>query len=239
MLDFIGTIAVTAVVVVAINAVISTLGVSRAQRIALAIAAGLWIGLAAASADTGVFAAATPFPIIGLFLAAPLLAVAALAYLSPAWRAALLALPTPLLVGLNLSRPIGLFFLLLAAEGRLSGPFPIAAGWGDILVGALALPALLVALRPSRGGRSFLAVWNGLGALDLIVAVVLGVTSAQGSPLQLFDVGAGSAAVQFMPWALIPAVLVPLYLTVHAILFAQLRLSAAGARPDRLLSGVA
>jgi hypothetical protein len=238
MLDFAGTIAVTAVMVMAINAVISALAVSRLQRIAAALAVGLWVGLAAASADAGLFAVATPFPVIGLYVAAPLIGIAALAFLSPAWRAALLGLPMPLLVGLNLSRSIGLFFLLLAAEGRLSGPFPILAGWGDILVGVLALPAFLIALRP-HGGRSFLAAWNGLGALDLIVAVTLGVASAQGSPLQIFDVGAGSAAVQDLPWALIPTVLVPFYLTVHTILFVQIRRMENRLRVDRIASGVA
>ncbi|MGH7553875.1 MAG: hypothetical protein ACREMQ_12690 [Longimicrobiales bacterium] len=239
MLDFIGTIAVTAIMVVAVNAVISALDVSRAQRIAAALAVGLWIGLAAASASAGLFTVSSPFPVIGFYLAAPLMAVAALAYLSPVWRTALLGLPLPLLVGLNLSRVVGVFFLLLAVAGRLSGPFPTFAGWGDIAVGALALPALLIALRPRQGGRSFLAAWNGLGALDLVVAVMLGVASAQGSPLQLFDAGAGSAAVQVLPWAIIPGVLVPFYLTVHAIIFAQLRFGESKRRPGRVASGIA
>lgn len=239
MLDFVGTIAVTAIMVVAINAALSALAVSRLQRIGAVLAVGLWVGLAAASAGAGLFAVNTPAPIIGLYLAAPLLGIAALVSLSPTWRAALTGLPTPLLVGLNLSRPIGVFFLLLAAEGRLSGPFPILAGWGDILVGVLALPAVLIALRPAHGGRSFLSAWNGLGALDLIVAVALGVASAKGSPLQLFDGGAGSAAVQDLPWALIPTVLVPFYLTVHAILFVQIRRSESRHRTERVASGVA
>jgi len=239
MLDFVGTVAITAVMVVAINAAISTLAVSRLQRIAAAIAVGLWVGLAAASANAGLLAVQAPFPVIGLYLAGPLLGIAALASLSPAWRAALLGLPMPLLVGLNLSRVIGTLFLLLAAEGRLSGPFPILAGWGDILVGVLALPALLTALRPSDGARSFLAGWNALGALDLIVAVSLGVVSVQGSPLQLFDAGAGSAAVQALPWAFIPTVLVPFYLTVHAILFVQIRRMDSRVPTRRIASGVA
>lgn len=239
MLDFIGTVAVTTVMVVGINAVISTLEVSRAQRIAAALAAGLWIGLAAASANIGLFALANPFPVIGLFLVGALGGVAALAVLSPVWRAAFLNLPAPLLVGLNISRVIGAFFLLLAASGRLSGPFPILAGWGDIAVGLLALPALRIALRPGNAGRTFLARWNVFGALDLVTAVTLGVTSAQGSPLQLFDVGAGSAAIQMLPWSFIPTVLVPFYLIVHAILFAQLRSAAARGNRDRLLRSAA
>jgi hypothetical protein len=226
MLDFIGTIVITAVMVVNINAVVSSLPVSRNQRIVAALVVGLWIGLAAASATTGLFTVSRPFPYIGPFVVFPLVATAALAAMSPTWRTALLGLPTPLLIGLNVSRVFGVFFLLLAAVGRLSGPFPISAGWGDIITGVLALPALWLALRQSQGGQSLLAGWNMFGMLDLVAAVTLGITSAQGSPLQVFDVGAGSTAVQMLPWSFVPTVLVPFYLIMHAILFVQLRQAA-------------
>jgi hypothetical protein len=236
MLDFIGTIVITAVMVVNTNAVISSLPVSRGQRIVAALAAGLWIGLAAASAAIGLFTVSRPFPYIGLFVAFPLVAIASLAVLSPSWRMALLNLPTPLLVGLNVSRVFGVFFLFLAAAGRLSGPFPISAGWGDIATGLLAVPALWLALRPSQDSTSFLAAWNIFGALDLVVAVTLGVTSAQGSPVQFFEGPAGSTAVQMLPWAFIPSVLVPFYLIMHAILFVQLRQAAKPDGGNRLIA---
>lgn len=239
MLDFIGTTVITAVMVVNINAVVSSLPVSRRQRIAAAVAVGLWIGLAAASATTGLFTVSRPFPYIGLFVVFPLVAIAALAVLSPAWRAALLGLPAPLLIGLNVSRVFGVFFLFLAAAGRLSGPFPISAGWGDIATGVLALPALWLALRPSQGGQSLLAGWNVFGALDLVVAVMLGITSAQDSPLQVFDVGAGSTAIQMLPWSFVPTVLVPFYLIMHAILFVQLRQAARPSGRNRLIATAA
>jgi hypothetical protein len=235
MLDFIGTVVIVAVAVVNINAVVSSLPVSRSQRIAAAIAVGLWIGVAAASATAGLFTVSRPFPYIGLYVAFPLLAIAALAAVSPSWRAALLALPTPLLVGLNVSRMFGVLFLVLAAAGRLSGPFPLSAGWGDIITGALALPALWLVSRPSQGGQSLPAAWNVFGALDLVVAVALGVTSVQGSPLQLFDLGAGSAAMQMLPWSFVPTVLVPFYLIVHGILFVQLRQAARTDARNRLI----
>ena len=65
-------------------------------------------------------------------------------------------------------------------------------------------------------------IWNAVGALDMFAAIALGVISANGAPLQLIYAGAGSAAVQVLPWALIPTVLVPLYLITHGIVFAQL-----------------
>ncbi len=234
MLDFYGTVAVTAAMVLVINAVVSSLQVSRAQRLSAALAVGVWIGLAAACASAGLFAAPAPFPLIGLFVAFPLVAVAALARLSPAWRAALLGLPTPLLVGLNATRVVGLFFLLLAAAGRMSGPFPVSAGWGDIITGVLAPVALWLVLRPTPGSQRLVGAWNAFGALDLVVAIALGVTSAQNSPIQLFD-SPGSTAVAMLPWSFIPTVLVPVYLIMHAVLFVQLRQAAHGNGRNRLI----
>jgi hypothetical protein len=226
MLDFIGTIIVTGVMVMNINAVVSSLALSPARQIAAALAVGLWAGLAAASANAGLLAVIRPFPYIGLFVAFPLVAIAVLAARSSTWRTALLRLPTPLLIGLNVSRIFGAFFLLLAAAGRLSGPFPFSAGWGDIITGALALPVIWLASWRPQVGHPLMMGWNLFGTLDLVVAVTLGVTSAQGSPLQLFDVGIGSAAVQMLPWSFIPTVLVPFYLVLHGIVFVQLRQAA-------------
>jgi hypothetical protein len=234
MLDFIGTVIITAVMVVNINAVVSSLSVSRGQRIVAAFTVGLWIGLAAASATIGLFAISYPFPYIGLFVATPLVATAALILVSPTWRGALLGLPSPLLVGLNISRAFGVLFLMLAATGRLSGPFPSWAGWGDIAVGVLAIPVLWLMLRRPQNGQPLAAAWNGFGMLDLILAVTLGITSAPGSPVQVFDVGVGSTALQFLPWAFIPTVLVPFYLILHAILFVQLRQTAWSGGGDHL-----
>jgi hypothetical protein len=73
----------------------------------------------------------------------------------------------------------------------------------------------------SERGRSIRS-WNIFGALDLFAAVGFGLTTAQGSPLQILHVGAGSAAMQFLPFALVPTVLVPFYLITHGIVAAQL-----------------
>jgi len=223
MLDFVATIAVTITMVVAVNAFITTVSPDRVRRLSLAALAGAWIGLAVALGSIGEFADAgrrVP-PLVGVMFATPLLATAAVALIFPAVRTALLAVPTPLLIGLNALRVFGAFFLLLAAAGRLGGPFPYSAGWGDVITGVLALPVAFLVAR--GGGIQAAQWWNAFGALDLVVAVFLGVTSAPGSPLQLFHSGEGSNAVQYLPYVLIPTVLVPFFLITHAIIFAQLR----------------
>ena len=82
----------------------------------------------------------------------------------------MLSLSLPLLVGLNIGRVFAVEFLMLAAEGRLSGPFPHSAAWGDIITGVVALPLLWLARDPARH-RTVLHLWNAFGMLDLIAAI--------------------------------------------------------------------
>lgn len=51
--------------------------------------------------------------------------------------------------------------------------------------------------------------------------VSVGITSAEGSPLQLFS-GPGSEAMQHAPWSFVPTVLVPIWLILHGVIAAQL-----------------
>ena len=185
---------------------------------------GLWIGTQVSLATAGAFGSqfALSFPLVGAMVVLPVLAVAAGAWASPRSRSALIALPMPLLIGLNFSRIFGAFFLLLAADGRMGGPFPFSAGWGDIITGVVALPLAILAARRSISPAAIWA-WNVFGLLDLVAAVVLGTISFNGGLGQLIVAGAGSNEIQFLPWSLIPTVLVPFYLIVHGIIFAQLR----------------
>jgi hypothetical protein len=222
MLDFIGTIVLVAAIIVSINALSGAMPIGTSQRLALSVGAGLWTGLAAALAGANLFLGSNPLgpATIGTVITLPLIATAVAAAISPSVRATLLGMPMPFLIGLNVWRLAGGFFLLLAAEGRLGGPFPTSAGWGDIITGVLALPVAWLALRGQ--GKALVWTWNAFGMLDLVVAITLGVISANGSPLQIIHAGEGSEAVQVLPWSLIPTVLVPMYLIVHGIIFAKL-----------------
>jgi hypothetical protein len=221
MLDFVGMVVIPALMVFAINAFIVFMDVPRGAKLILAACAGLWIGLAAAAASAGWFAIAAPFPVIGIFVLLPLVA-AAIATAWPGARKALLSLPLPLMIGLNIGRVLAVLFLLLAVEGRLAGPFPYFAGWGDIITGVVALPLVWLA-QDTKDRPTMIAAWNWFGAADLVLAIFLGVTSAQGAPLQLFHAAPGSAAMQQLPFSFVPTVLVPLYLILHAIIWVRLR----------------
>lgn len=237
MLDFIGTITLVAAVIVSINVLTGAMPITPSQRIAVSLIAGLWTGLAAALAAAGMFAGTNPLgpPTIGTVIILPLIATAVMAAIYPRVRATLIGMPMPLLIGLDVWRIGGAFFLLLAAEGRLSGPFPYSAGWGDVITGVFALPVAWLALR--RQSEWAVWAWNIFGTLDLVAAIALGIGSANGSPLQFIHAGVGSEGVQVLPWSLIPTVLVPMLLIGHGIVFAQLRARAKGARTGGQAAG--
>jgi hypothetical protein len=224
MLELIGTTVLTAAIAVTPNAAITMMPLSPVQKLTTVTVAGLWIGLAIALATTGIYAStATPVPVVGVMVALPLIAIGAAASLSSSLRETLLALPVPLLLGLNALRILpGVFLLLLASQGKLSGPFPQSAGWGDIIVGVIAIPLMLAAARNFAGSRRALLAWNILGTLDLLEAVALGVLSAPGSPMQIFGGAIGSTAMWSLPWSSIPTLLVPFYFITHGIIFARL-----------------
>lgn len=233
MLDLVGSVVLMATIAIVLVAVAQALPWTLPQRLALAGGAGAWIGLATAVAAAGALAATPgqPVPVLGVLFAVPLLLAGGAWASSPNFRAALLAIPTPLLVGLNSLRVLGVLFLILAVQGRLSGPFPVSAGWGDIITGVLAVQLAVLAARKPGPPAWAIAAWNLFGAADLIAAVGLGITSAAGGPLNLIHAGAGSEAMQHLPFSLVPTVLVPFYLITHFVIAAQL---AARHRPVAL-----
>src|SRR5262249_33901694 len=99
---------------------------------------------------------------------------------------------------------------------------PYFAAGGDIITGVAALRVMRLAVEPAKH-KTVIAIWDLFGAADLVLAITLGVMSGQGSPLQVFYQGPGSVAMQYVPWSFVPTVLVPLYLILHAIVWAQLR----------------
>ena len=226
MLDVIATITLVAVLIFSLVALAAAMPGGLAKRLGFLAIGGLRAGVATVAAASGALLSTGlgPIPPVGIFTVTPLVAAGIAAALSGSFRATVMAMPTRLLIALNTSRILGILFLLLAAEGRLGGPFPYSAGFGDIITGVLALPvAASIAARGTASAARALA-WNLFGALDLIVAIALGVTSAPGTPLQLFSTGlAGPLPMQSLPFSLVPTVLVPLYLILHGILYAQLR----------------
>jgi hypothetical protein len=166
-------------------------------------------------------------PVLALAIVVPILVLLVLATMVPATRAALSAIPLPALIAVHAIRILGFLFLLLFAAGRVSAPFAPAAGWGDVIAGATAVPVAWALA--SRGARVYalVIIWNSVGLLDFFLASGLGMTSAPGSPLQLFFDPPGSTAMTTLPWAIIPVFLVPQLVVGHLAIYWRLGRPAA------------
>jgi hypothetical protein len=161
-------------------------------------------------------------PAIGIAVLAPVALLIVAAARSTAVRTAALGIPLAVLVAIHAQRLLGVVFLLLLDDGRLTPTFALTAGWGDIAIGAAALPVAWAIHRHVTGWRAIALVWNVAGFADLVTAVTLGVGSAPGSPIRFIFESSSSNAIVSLPWVLIPAVLVPLYLITHIAIFVQL-----------------
>src|SRR3981081_2278186 len=105
MLDLIGTTVLTAAIAVNLNAAIAMMPLSSARKLTTVAMAGLWRGLAIALATRGIDAATAPaVAVVGMMVGLPVIVVGGAALMSARVREALLALPVPLLIGLNAMR---------------------------------------------------------------------------------------------------------------------------------------
>jgi hypothetical protein len=222
-LDLLIAVTLTASAAAIVAALSAAAAASAAWRVGLAVLMTAWFFGAvtiAASGLVGTEALGTPG--VGLAVVLPLLFAGALAWRWPAVRTALSGIPVSLLIGVNATRIIGVFFVILYAQGRLPAPFAPAAGWGDILVGLTAVPLALLAAYGALGWRPLTLIWNALGLADLVLAIGLGVASAADSPFRIFHATPDSGAMSALPMFLIPGFLVPLLLMTHVALFGRL-----------------
>jgi hypothetical protein len=232
MIDLIGAIGGAAVYSLIIGVLVGYSALPEARKIALIGVAAVWAAGIVTIAAFGGFAPGTagaiPLPVFAF--AAFLIILFGAWFWSRQFRDALMAVPLPVLVALNIPRVGGILFLLLAAEGRLSDPFATSAGWGDIITGLVAIPMVLFARR-SQVSTAPLTVWNAFGALDLIMAISLGLLSAPGTPFRIFTEGPGTLAMTQLPWIMVAALLVPLFLLIHWAVAAKLRSTRSSVLP--------
>jgi hypothetical protein len=194
-------------------------------RLATFVAAAAWLALIVAVAAAGWLAPGALGPLPANLL--PFVGILTVLFgswsLVPRFRSALLSVPLPVLIALHGGRLGGVFFLLLYLDGRLSAPFAPAAGVGDMITGALALLLAVILALGFQIRREWLGLWNAFGALDLVMALALGLLSAPGAPFRIFVDGPGTEAMTTLPWAFVPAMLVPIDFLVHFVIAVRLR----------------
>ena len=224
MFEVLGAIAYPALYVAVVGILLGFAPVRRFTKIAVAAAAALWgvIIVTVAGFGLGAPGAAGPVPITVVAFAVFFALLFGAWGARPQFRDALLSVPLPVLVAVNIGRIAGILMAISAIQGRISAPFGPAAGWGDALTGALAIPvAAIAAMGPKN--RGWVLAWNLLGTADLIDAVTLGALSAPGTPFRVFTEGSGTAAMGTFPWIIVPAMIVPILFLVHFTIAVKIR----------------
>jgi len=221
--DLIGSIELTASAAIVVAALSSAFGSTPIGRVRIAAGLSVWFVVVVVLGVTRAlyYKHGLGTPGLGLAVALPIailcLVVARIKSLVDAFQ----RVPLWLLVGVHIVRLLGISFIVLYAAHRLPAPFAPVAGWGDIFVGATALPVAWLAYRRPANARPILWSWNVVGLADLIAAVRFGVTSSPG-PARLIFAEPSSALMTILPWLLIPGFLVPLLFTVHIGIFIRL-----------------
>ena len=228
-IDLIGSVTLTASAAIMIAALSIGFGSTAMVRTRIAAWLTAWFVFVVILAATRAlyYEGGLGAPGLGVAVALPIAVLCIVVARTQALREEFHRVPLWLLVGVHVVRLLGISFIILYTGGRLPAPFASAAGWGDIFVGATALPVAWFAYRRPTNVRSMIWIWNVIGIADLINAVGLGVISSPG-PQRLIFVEPSSAIMATLPWLLIPGFLVPLLFAVHIGILIRLAKHNAG-----------
>lgn len=120
----------------------------------------------------------------------------------------------PWLVGVQVTRVMGVVFLVLYARGLMPAEFALPSGIGDVIIGATAPFVALILFLNQSLGRKIAIVWNIVGFLDLVLAIILGFATSP-TPYQFLALDNPNNFLFDFPLALIPTFAVPLSLLLH------------------------
>jgi len=216
-------------------------GLARRERLitwwSVAVPLLGWLLVVWRLAQAGVFrpGGVAPSRAIPLAVIVPILVGLPLLVRSRNIAAAIDSVPSSWLIGVQVYRVLGAVFLVRWAAGELPGEFAIPAGWGDVLVGVLALPVAFFVHSRARGSGAAGAAWNVLGIVDLVAALSMGFLTSPGR-FQVFALDHPNTGVGTYPLVMIPAFAVPLSLILHGLSLWQLRRAA---RRSPVVSGFA
>jgi hypothetical protein len=221
--DLIGSVELTASAAIVIAALSVGFGSNATTRLRVVVGLSLWFVLVVVLAATRAlyYEHGLGAPGLGIAVTLPIAVLCLVVARVQSLREAFRRVPLWLLVGVHTVRLLGISFIILYAAGRLPAPFAPVAGWGDIFVGATALPVAWLAYRRPASARPISWIWNLVGLVDLMAAVGLGVISSPG-PQRLIFAEPSSAIMTTLPWLLIPGFLVPLLFALHIGIFVRL-----------------
>ena len=186
-----------------------------------AVLIGLWFVTALTMSALHVFARNPDRPPLALLVAvlAPITIFTVWYLRSKSFQQYILSLNPRALTLVHTWRLAGIVFLVLSTYKILPEILALPAGWGDIAIGATALPVAMLLARPEH--KTSFIVWQLLGVADLVLAITLGAAARFIDPQGVAEIS--TAPMALLPLSLIPTFAVPLLLILHGISIAQAR----------------
>lgn len=190
----------------------------------LALLLAFWFAFAVIGAKAGAMTWA-PFaygpPGLAMVIALMPLFLLLLLLVFPAARVILSHASQAELIGLQGFRVVGWIFLVGWAMGDIPAIFAFPAAFGDVWAGLEGLRAARAVRRGDPQANRAVIRANIIGLADFAVAITFGLTTIAGD-YNIFSPGAPSIAGVY-PLVLIPALFVPLFITLHLLSLFRLR----------------
>lgn len=142
-------------------------------------------------------------------------------YQSHALRAIAERIPLHWMISVHVWRIGGVGFITLYYAGILPAEFAFPSGIGDVAVGIAAIAVAYFYFVKKSFSRTLAILWNYIGVVDLLLAVLLGILAYPEPfpPLidgQMLSTSVSTGALASYPLVLIPLFAVPLSLLLHA-----------------------
>ena len=140
--------------------------------------------------------------------------------ISPVFRQIIRSTPATWLVGIHTIRAAGFLFLALLDMKLLPPEFALPAGYGDMMVGLLALAVIYSLAKRKPYARALTIAWNILGLLDFITALTTGNIYLGPFASQLTASGISPLYLNYV--LIIPTFAVPLLTVLHLYSLVQM-----------------
>ncbi len=190
-----------------------------AGRLSIALLVGLvlsaWFAAVLLLSPGGFFLSLSLYPIpnIGLLFVPLIIGITLLAK-SSAFQKLIDNIYQPWLIGVQVTRAMGVVFLTLYAQGLMPAEFAIPSGIGDVVIGATA-PIVAAIVFLNLPFNNIVAIWwNIVGFVDLVAAIVLGFSTSP-TPYQILALNNPNHLLFAFPLVLVPMFAVPLSLLLH------------------------
>lgn len=191
-------------------------------------AAGLavWLAATALAASQGVLRFEGVPPTMPLFMAVTLGTALVLAFSGVGRRLALGVPLGALVLAQGFRLPLELIMHRLAEDGLMPVQMSYAGLNFDIVTGLLAIPLGFFVLR-GRAPLWLVRAWNVVGFVLLLNVLVIAMLSTP-TPFRVFQGEPANVWITMAPWVWLPALLVPIALVGHIVVFRALRPASPG-----------